>query len=75
MLIGYMRVSTSEQSLNLQRDALERMGCERMYDDICSGRAIVRPGLSKALDVARRGDALVVWSWTGSGVRCRMWSG
>jgi DNA invertase Pin-like site-specific DNA recombinase len=61
MLIGYMRVSTSEQSLNLQRDALERMGCERMYDDICSGRAIERPGLSKALDVARRGDALVVW--------------
>ena len=61
MLIGYMRVSTSEQSLDLQRDALEQMGCERMYDDICSGRAVERPGLSKALDVARRGDALVVW--------------
>jgi DNA invertase Pin-like site-specific DNA recombinase len=61
MLIGYMRVSTNEQSLDLQRDALEQMGCERMYDDICSGRTIERPGLSKALDVARRGDALVVW--------------
>jgi DNA invertase Pin-like site-specific DNA recombinase len=61
MLIGYMRVSTSKQSLNLQRDALERIGCERMYDDICSGRAIERPGLSKALDEARRGDTLVVW--------------
>jgi DNA invertase Pin-like site-specific DNA recombinase len=61
MLIGYMRVSTSEQSLDLQRDALEQMGCERMYHDICLGRAVERPGLSKALDVARRGDALVVW--------------
>ena len=61
MLIGYMRVSTSEQSLDLQRDALEQLGCERMYEDTCSGRAIERPGLSKALDAARRGDALVVW--------------
>ncbi|MBW4040211.1 MAG: recombinase family protein [Acidobacteria bacterium] len=61
MLIGYMRVSTSEQNLDLQRDALERIGCERMYDDTCSGRAVERPGLSKALDTARRGDALVVW--------------
>ena len=61
MLIGYMRVSTSEQSLNPQGDALERIGCERMYDDICLGRAVEPPGLSKALDTARRGDALVVW--------------
>ena len=61
MLIGYMRVSTGEQSLDLQRDALERAGCERNYEDICSGRAVERPGLSKALDAARQGDALVVW--------------
>ncbi len=61
MLIGYMRVSTGEQSLDLQRDALERAGCERLYDDVCSGRATDRPGLSKALDAAREGDALVVW--------------
>lgn len=61
MLIGYMRVSTGEQSLDLQRDALERVGCERIYDDVCSGRATERPGLSKALDVAREGDVLVVW--------------
>jgi len=61
MLIGYMRVSTGEQSLDLQRDALGRAGCERNYEDICSGRAVERPGLSKALDAARQGDALVVW--------------
>jgi DNA invertase Pin-like site-specific DNA recombinase len=61
MLIGYMRVSTVEQNLDLQRDALERAGCEWVYDDVCSGRATERPGLAKALDVARDGDALVVW--------------
>jgi DNA invertase Pin-like site-specific DNA recombinase len=61
VLIGYMRVSTGEQSLDLQRDALERTGCERIYDDVCSGRATDRPGLSQALDAAREGDALVVW--------------
>ena len=56
-----MRVSTGEQSLDLQRDALALVGCERVYDDVCSGRAPERPGLSKALKVARAGDALVVW--------------
>ena len=61
MLIGYMRVSTGEQSLDLQRDALALVGCERVYDDVCSGRTPERPGLSKALEVARAGDALVVW--------------
>ena len=61
MLIGYMRVSTGEQSLDLQRDALRRAGCERTYEDICPGRAAERAGLSKALDAARKGDALVVW--------------
>ncbi len=61
MLIGYMRVSTGEQSLDLQRDALDRIGCERVYDDVCSGRTTDRPGLNQALHVARDGDALVVW--------------
>ena len=61
MLIGYMRVSTGEQSLDLQRDALGRAGCDRVYEDVCSGRATERPGLAQALEVARDGDALVVW--------------
>ena len=56
MLIGYMRVSTGEQSLDLQRDALERAGCERVYEDVCSGRATERPGLAQALEVARDDD-------------------
>ena len=50
MLIGYMRVSTGEQSLDPQRDALAFVGCERVYDDVCAGRTLERPGLSKALD-------------------------
>jgi DNA invertase Pin-like site-specific DNA recombinase len=56
-----MRVSTAEQNLALQRDALQSAGCERVYDDTCSGSVTDRPGLSRALDALREGDALVVW--------------
>lgn len=52
MLIGHMRVSTGERSLDLQRDALDRIGCERVYEDVCSGRTTERPGLNQALHVA-----------------------
>ena len=61
MLVGYMRVSTAEQNLDLQRDALISAGCERLYEDTCSGAMTDRPGLAKALDQLRAGDALVVW--------------
>jgi DNA invertase Pin-like site-specific DNA recombinase len=61
VLVGYMRVSTVEQNLDLQRDALEGAGCERLYEDTCSGAVADRPGLAKALDQLRGGDALVVW--------------
>jgi DNA invertase Pin-like site-specific DNA recombinase len=63
MLIGYIRVSTADQSLDLQHDALLAAGIapERVYRDVCSGRSTERPGLERALDVARRGDAVVVW--------------
>jgi DNA invertase Pin-like site-specific DNA recombinase len=61
MLIGYMRVSTGEQSLDLQRDALDKIGCERIYEDVCSGRVTDRPGLKTALEMARDGDAIVIW--------------
>ena len=63
MLVGYMRVSTADQNLSLQRDALVAAGVspDRIYEDVCSGRAVDRPGLTRALDVARDGDALVIW--------------
>src|ERR1700722_12078207 len=57
MLVGYMRVSTSEQNLALQRDALEGAGCERLYEDTCSGSVTERPGLARTLDNLRRGES------------------
>lgn len=50
MLIGYARVSTDDQNLDLQRDALETTGCERIYEDIQSGAEAERPGLRQALE-------------------------
>ena len=61
MLIGYARVSTDDQNLDLQRDALHNAGCVKIYEDQLSGAKAARPGLEKALDVARSGDTLVVW--------------
>lgn len=61
MLIGYARVSTDDQRLDLQRDALTQAGCERVYEDKESGAKAARPGLAMALEVARQGDTLVVW--------------
>ena len=60
MLIGYARVSTDDQTLDLQRDALKAEGCERIFEDKASG-AGDRPGLRDALDHLRAGDTLVVW--------------
>ena len=62
-MIGYMRVSTPDQSLDLQRDALLAAGVaeDRVYHDVCSGKATDRPGLARSLDVAREGDAIVAW--------------
>jgi DNA invertase Pin-like site-specific DNA recombinase len=61
MLIGYARVSTDDQNLDLQRDALHLAGCEKIYEDRISGAKAVRPGLTLALEVARAGDVLTVW--------------
>lgn len=59
--IGYARVSTRDQNLDLQRDALRAAGCDRIYEDTTSGTRAKRPGLAKALDQLRDGDTLVVW--------------
>jgi len=61
MLIGYARVSTDDQNLDLQRDALRLAGCEKIYEDRMSGAKAARPGLAMALEVARAGDVLTVW--------------
>ena len=61
MLVGYARISTADQTLGLQRDALTAAGCERLFSDTASGSRADRPGLDDALDFLRPGDALVVW--------------
>ncbi|BCA63433.1 hypothetical protein HMP09_2667 [Sphingomonas sp. HMP9] len=61
MLIGYARVSTEDQHLDLQQDALRKAGCNKTFDDKKSGANGDRPGLIAALEYARAGDQLVVW--------------
>ena len=61
MLLGYARVSTEDQNLDLQRDALTKAGAERVWEDKASGARDDRPGLVEALSHARKGDCLVVW--------------
>jgi DNA invertase Pin-like site-specific DNA recombinase len=61
MLIGYARVSTHDQTLNLQKDALEKAGCNKLLTDTGSGAKAERKGLEEALHYVRKGDTLVVW--------------
>lgn len=61
MLIGYARVSTQDQSLELQRQALTKAGCQKIFEDQTSGTRLERPGLTKLRDILRQGDVLVVW--------------
>ena len=61
MLIGYARVSTHDQNLDLQKDALLKADCEKIYVDKKTGSHINRDGLEKAIEMLRAGDTLVVW--------------
>ncbi len=61
MYVGYARVSTQDQTLNLQKDALEKIGCTKIFTDTISGAQAERPGLTEALAYVREGDSLVVW--------------
>jgi len=61
MLIGYARVSTHDQTLALQQDALTKAGCNKIFTDTASGVKTDRNGLDKALSYVRAGDTLVVW--------------
>jgi DNA invertase Pin-like site-specific DNA recombinase len=61
MLIGYAQVSTPDQTLNPQKDALQKAGCDRIFTDTASGAKAERKGLDEALGYVRSGDTLVVW--------------
>ena len=61
MLIGYARVSTRDQNLELQQEALVKAGCQKIFEDKVSGTRVDRPGLAKALEMLRENDTLVVW--------------
>lgn len=61
MLIGYARVSSQDQKLDLQVEALTKVGCKKVFEDKLSGSRAERPGLTKAQELLREGDTLVVW--------------
>jgi DNA invertase Pin-like site-specific DNA recombinase len=61
MNIGYCRVSTTDQTLNLQRDELLKAGCEKIFEDVASGTKSDRQGLRECIDFARKGDVIVCW--------------
>jgi predicted site-specific integrase-resolvase len=61
MLLGYARVSTIDQNLALQRDALTEAGCTKIFTEQMSGAVTDRPALHDALEFARSGDTLIVW--------------
>src|ERR687885_319792 len=61
MFVGYARVSTTDQTLDLQRDALQKAGCTKIFTDTASGAKAERIGLQEALAYVRAGDVLVVW--------------
>src|SRR5512135_3090436 len=61
MRIGYARVSTHDQNLDLQKDALKKAGCEKVVVDVASGKKTQRSGLDRVRDLLRKGDVLVVW--------------
>jgi Enterobacteriaceae phage serine recombinase len=61
MKIGYARVSTEDQNLDMQRQALQQAGCERIFEDTISGAARKRSGLNRAMRSLKGKDVLVVW--------------
>jgi DNA invertase Pin-like site-specific DNA recombinase len=61
MQIGYARVSSDDQNLDLQLDALKAAGCKKIFDDRLSGAHTQRPGLQKLLETVREGDSVTVW--------------
>lgn len=61
MIIGYARVSMHDQNLDLQQDALQKAGCEKIFVDQITGKSFNRPGLEQTRKILRSGDTLIVW--------------
>ena len=61
VILGYARISTDDQNLDLQRDALLKAGCERVFEDTASGSKTERTGLAALLASLRKGDTVVIW--------------
>ena len=61
MKIGYARVSTGDQNLDMQMDALNKIECDEIFTDKMSGARSDRPGLEEAMKFMREGDTLIVW--------------
>ena len=61
MKIGYARVSTKDQSFDLQLDALQKAGCDKIYREVVSGARAERPVLNQLLDTVRENDIVVIW--------------
>ena len=61
MKIGYARVSTQDQNLNLQIDALKKEGCKIIFEEKVSGAKTERPALQKMIDQLREGDVIIIW--------------
>lgn len=61
MIVGYARISTTDQKLDLQTDALTKAGCEKIFSDCITGLKNDRVGLAEAINFVRPGDVLVVW--------------
>jgi DNA invertase Pin-like site-specific DNA recombinase len=61
MFVGYARISTTDQTLDLQHDALTKAGCTKIFTDTASGAQTERKGLTEALSYVRAGDTIVVW--------------
>lgn len=67
MKIGYARVSTKDQNLDMQIDELKKCGCEKIFTDVISGVKCERLGLNEAFEYAREGDIIVVWKLDRAG--------
>jgi DNA invertase Pin-like site-specific DNA recombinase len=61
MRVGYARVSTLDQNLDLQADALRQADCEKIFEDVVSGASVSGRGLAETVEFARPGDVVVVW--------------